>query len=328
MAPATSSHGLPPFHAAVVGAGTMGYGIAQLLALAGIPCQVADNSRVRAEAACLRAVEKAQAFEQAGLFPAGAAETVAANLLPAASVGEASANADLVFEAVSEDIEAKRPVYADIEQSAGTGCVIATNTSAIPIRDLAATLERPEHFLGAHWFNPPQWVPCVELIAGPYTEPSAIELVRSVLLRLGKRPVTVGDTAGFVANRIQFAMFKEAASVVADGVATAEQVDEVVRASFGFRLGAFGPFAIADMAGLDVYAGAYAALEADLGPRFAPPRSVVELVSQGRLGTKTGGGYREIAVADVALLEARRDSAYAALVRLIAEQRIWDNGHL
>jgi 3-hydroxybutyryl-CoA dehydrogenase len=311
--------------AAVVGAGTMGYAIAQLLALAGIPCRIADVTPARAEAGRERAVEGARALEQAGLFAAGAEDAVAANLLPAPSLAEAVRGADVVFEAVAEEIAVKQAVYAEIEREALGRCVIATNTSAIPIRELAAALEHPERFLGAHWFNPPQWVPCVELIPGPRTAEAARELVASVLLGLGKQPVVVGDSAGFVSNRIQFAMFKEAAAVVADGVASAEEVDRIVRASFGFRLAAFGPFAIADMAGLDVYAGAYAALEAELGPRFSPPPSLLELVGCGRFGTKAGGGFLDIPAGQAPALEARRDAAYAALGRLVAENGLWND---
>jgi 3-hydroxybutyryl-CoA dehydrogenase len=313
----------PTLRAAVIGSGTMGYGIAQLLARASVHCQIADATPELAEAARTRAIEGATAFEAAGLFAGGSATSVSANLVAAASLGEACANADIVFEAVTEEIAVKRRVYGEIERHASTTCVIATNTSAIPIRLLAAELAHPERFVGAHWFNPPQWIPCVEVIAGPRTESSTLELVEALLRRLGKRPVRVGDAAGFVANRIQFAMFREAAQTVADGVATAEEVDEVVRSSFGFRLAAFGPFAIADMAGLDVYVGALAAVESELGPRFSPPPSLVELVSQGRFGTKSGGGYLDVPAADVAGLNARRDAAYAALVRLIDDEGMW-----
>ena len=164
--------GGPELRAAVVGAGTMGHGIAQLLGRAGIPCRVADVSPERAEAACARAIAGARAYEASGLFVPGAAAAVAANLSAAASIGDASAGADVVFEAVAEQVGVKADVLAEIERYAPAGCVIASNTSAIPIRELAATLDRPERFLGAHWFNPPQWVPCVELIAGPAHRPS------------------------------------------------------------------------------------------------------------------------------------------------------------
>src|SRR5262249_27045115 len=148
-----------------------------------------------------------------------------------------------------------------------------------------------------------------------------VERTAALLRRLGKQPVSVGDAGGVVANRLQFAMFKEAVSIVADGVATAEQVDEGVRNSFGFRLPVFGPFMIADMAGLDVYAGAYAALEADLGERFAAPPELTERVAGGRLGAKAGGGFSSLGPDDLPRVARERDRAYVALGRLLASLR-------
>ena len=173
--------------------------------------------------------------------------------------------ADLVVEAVLERPDVKLAVYEEIERAAGDDTVIATNTSSIPIAELAAGLRRPNRFLGVHWFVPPLLVPCVEVIRTPSTDERVVEIVVEALTRLGKTPVVVGDGPGFVANRIQFAMFREAARIVEDGIAGPEQVDEVVRSSFGFRLPFFGPFTIADMAGLDVYADIYETLERGLG---------------------------------------------------------------
>jgi 3-hydroxybutyryl-CoA dehydrogenase len=305
-----------PASAAVVGAGTMGTGFVQLLALAGIDTHVADASEAAAQAACRRAVEQAERFASAGLMPDDAPGRIAVRLTAARTPAEAVAGVDFVIEAVAEDPAVKRAIYAGIEESAPPEAVIASNTSAIPIALLARSFSRPERFLGTHWFNPPQWIPCVELIPGPDTSAAVVSKTAALLRRLGKRPVTVGDSAGFVANRIQFAMFKEAAAVVADGVATAEQVDEIVSTSFGFRLPFFGPFQIADMAGLDVYAGAYRALAENLGDRFDPPPSLLDRVGSGLLGMKDGGGYLP-PVDDPAGVTARRDAAYAALAKLV-----------
>jgi 3-hydroxybutyryl-CoA dehydrogenase len=256
---------------------------------------------------------------QAGLLEAGRAQLIEDNVTAAASIAAAVADADIVIEAVTEDPDVKAGVFSAVERAARADAVIATNTSAIPIRELASTLDRPDRFLGLHWFNPPQWVPGVEVIAGPQTRAEVVERCHQLVRRMGKRPVSVGDSAGFVANRIQFAMFKEAVQVVADGVATAEQVDEIVRTSFGFRLPFYGPFAIADMAGLDVYAGAYAALERELGPRFAAPPALRELVDSGNLGTKSGGGFLGVTGDAVERMAAQRDSRYAGLAALIDE---------
>jgi 3-hydroxybutyryl-CoA dehydrogenase len=308
-----------PRVAALAGIGLMGAGFAQLFALAGIDTLVADASEELAVAGRERAIALAGRFESAGLMAAGAADRVADRVRAAASLEAAAEPADFLLEAVTESPAAKHAVYRRVEAVIGDDAVIATNTSAIPIRELAAALRRPERFVGTHWFNPPQWIPCVELIAGEQTAPDVLERTAALLRRLGKRPVEVGDAGGFVANRLQMAMYREAISIVADGVATPAAVDEVVRSSFGFRLPLFGPFAIADMAGLDVYAGAYAALEADLGERFAVPPQLAELVANGHLGAKSGGGFSTLGPDELPRVAAWRDGAYVALARLLAE---------
>src|SRR5262249_1285250 len=151
----------------------------------------------------------------------------------------------------------------------------------IPIAELAAGLRRPDRFLGMHWFVPPLLVPCVEVIPGPATGDGVVAQVVGALTRLRKAAVGGGDGPGVAAHRIQFAMFREAARIVEDGLATPEQVDEVVRSSFGFRLPFFGPFTIADMAGLDVYADIYETLERGLGPGFSAPGPLREHVARG-----------------------------------------------
>jgi 3-hydroxybutyryl-CoA dehydrogenase len=299
-----------PSRVAVVGAGTMGVGIAHVFAVHGVPTTLVDASPERSEAARLRAVEL---LERLDAIDDDARTGAAASLAAAASVGEAVDGADLVVEAVVEREGEKLEVYAEIEDAAGDEVVVATNTSSIPIALLATGFRRPERFLGVHWFVPPLLVPCVEVIAGPATDARVVARVVGALARLGKSPVTVGDGPGFVANRIQFAMFREAANVVAAGLATPAQVDEVVRSSFGYRLPFFGPFTIADMAGLDVYADIFATLERDLGASFAAPQALLERVDAGDFGVKTGRGFLEITQEQALDLVERRDRAYHAL---------------
>jgi 3-hydroxybutyryl-CoA dehydrogenase len=172
---------------------------------------------------------------------------------------------DLVFEAVFERIEVKRDVLHTIRAAARSETLIASNTSSLPIDDLAALLRHPQRFLGMHWFNPPEWRPGIELIPAHLTDPQAVERVRSFLEAIGKRPIVVGSGPGFVANRIQLALFREVLAWIEDGLASSEEVDEVVRSCFGFRLPFFGPFQIADMAGLDVYHHVFDILERGRG---------------------------------------------------------------
>jgi 3-hydroxybutyryl-CoA dehydrogenase len=308
-----------PARVAVVGAGTMGVGISHVFASSGIPTVLVDSTPELAESARARSVEWIGRLETAGNVAPGAAATTQEHVTAAASVAEGVDGADLVVEAVVERPDVKASVYREIEAAAPQTAVIATNTSSIPITELAAGLRRPERFLGMHWFVPPLLVPCVEVIPGAATDPAAVQRVVESLTRLGKAAVVVGDGPGFVANRIQFAMFREAARIVEDGLATPEQVDEVVRSSFGFRLPFFGPFTIADMAGLDVYADIYDTLERGLGPGFSAPAVLRGHVDRGEFGVKSGGGFLSLSQADADALVARRDRAYAGLARLRQE---------
>jgi 3-hydroxybutyryl-CoA dehydrogenase len=304
---------------AVVGSGYMGGGIAQVLALAGCEVTLGDMDAATATRAYERLCAQAVAFEHAGLLPAGAGDRVAAALHPAASIEEAVADVDYVTEAVPEVRAIKAEALTRISDSARGDAIIGSNTSAIPIGELAASISRPERFLGVHWMNPAPFIPSVELIAAEHTDPAVVERVERLLRRAGKVPARVSDSPGFVANRLQFALFREAALMVEEGLATPEQVDLVVSNAFGFRLALFGPFAIADMAGLDVYNSSYGSLQAEYGDRLAAPDSLAALVADGHLGLKSGGGFLDIDPAQRDALLEYRDNAYARLSQLRAE---------
>jgi 3-hydroxybutyryl-CoA dehydrogenase len=304
---------------AVVGAGYMGGGIAQVLALHGYKVALGDVDGEIAERARVRLVDQARDFEARGLLPAGAAETIAANLAAAASIEDAVSTADYVAEAVPEDPVIKADILRRISSAAPAGAVIASNTSAIPIGELAASVTGPGRFLGVHWMNPAPLIPGVELIPGPQTSPQAMDLAEELIRALGKTPARVADTPGFVANRLQFALYKEAARIVEEGVADPSQIDAVVSNTFGFRLALFGPFAIGDMAGLDVYESSYRTLEKAYGERFSPPAALTATVEEGNLGLKTGRGFLDIDPASRESLVGYRDSAYARLSQLRAE---------
>lgn len=308
-----------PSKVAVVGAGTMGVGIAHVFAANAIQTVLVDATPELSEAARDRALALLGRLEQAGNVGQGTTATAERHLTAAPSIADAMGTADLVVEAVLERPDVKLAVYAEIEAAAGDDAVIATNTSSIPIAELAAGLRRPNRFLGVHWFVPPLLVPCVEVIRTPSTDEGVVAIVVEALTRLGKTPVVVGDGPGFVANRIQFAMFREAARIVEDGIAGPEQVDEVVRSSFGFRLPFFGPFTIADMAGLDVYVDIYNTLERGLGAAFSAPDLLREHVERGELGIKAGRGFLELSQAEADELIDRRNRAYVELAGLRRE---------
>lgn len=304
---------------AVVGSGYMGGGIAQVLALHGYKVALGDVDGGTAERARIRLVEEAHGFEAHGLLPDGAAEVIGGNLAAAGSIEEAVAAADYIAEAVPEDPGLKAGILRRISAAAPAGAVIGTNTSAIPIGELALSVAGPERFLGVHWMNPAPFIPGVELIPGPDTDPDVLDLAEDLIRGLGKTPARVADTPGFVANRLQFALYKEAVQIVDDGVAAPAQVDTVVRNTFGFRLALFGPFAIGDMAGLDVYDSSFRTLEKAYGDRFAAPEALAAMVKDGNFGLKSGRGFLDIDPGNRDTLLAYRDSAYGRLSRLRAE---------
>jgi 3-hydroxybutyryl-CoA dehydrogenase len=168
-----------------------------------------------------------------------------------------------------------------------------------------------------HWFNPPEWTPGVEVIPARTTDPAVVAAVVALLRSIGKRPSVVSSSVGFIANRLQMALFCEAARCVEEGLATPRDIDEVVRSCFGFRLPYFGPFQIADMAGLDVYEAVIEQHHQGFGDRFEVPESLRRLVSEGHYGTANGGGFYEYAPNSSDGILVERDRRYAALRELL-----------
>ncbi|WP_375423339.1 3-hydroxyacyl-CoA dehydrogenase family protein [uncultured Friedmanniella sp.] len=303
---------------AVVGAGYMGGGIAQVLAMAGFQVTIADADATTTRHHLERLRREAVEFEEQGLFDPGSADLVAANLHAADSLEAAVADADYIEEAVLEVPEVKGPVLAAIEAAARPHAVIGSNTSTLPIGGLAANLQHAGRFLGVHFSNPAPFIPGVELIAHAGTDEAAVVAAEDLVARTGKLSARVSDRAGFVLNRLQYVLLKEAASLVEEGVASAEDVDIVVRTTFGYRLPFFGPFAIADMAGLDIYAAGFRTLAEHYGERLDPPAVLTELVAEGHYGVKQDGGF-VIPAGDSAPLVAYRNRAYARLGQLLRE---------
>jgi 3-hydroxybutyryl-CoA dehydrogenase len=304
---------------AVVGSGYMGGGIAQVLALAGARVALADVSAEIAQNNYERLLKESDEFVAAGLFPAGATETLKENLWPAKDIEEAVAEAEYIEEAVPEVLEIKHGTLGRISAAARPDAIIGSNTSTISIAKLAEVVVNPERFLGVHFSNPAPFIPGVEVIPHEGTSEATIEAARTIVGETGKETATVKDVTGFVLNRLQYALFHEAAQVVEEGIATAEDVDTMVRTTFGFRLPFFGPFAIADMAGLDVYAFCYKSLQTGFPERFATPAILQEKVDAGQLGTKTGSGFLNVPADRTAALVAYRNKAYVAMQKLIEE---------
>jgi 3-hydroxybutyryl-CoA dehydrogenase len=312
------SHQGWPRAAAVIGAGTMGLGVAECFAAAGIRVLLADATPELTREAKGRLVRRARGHADAGLLDEGAVGRVEA-VETADDVAGAVRDVGLVFEAVPEDIGLKEEILNSCSAVAPQDAVIVSNTSSLPINDLSEFVGRPGRFCGMHWFNPPEWTPGVEVIPAATTAPEIVERLVEFLRSIGKRPAVVGDGPGFVANRIQNALFLEALRCVEEGLASPQEVDEVVRSCFGFRLPFFGPFQISDMAGLDVYENVLDVLREGLGERFAAPESLRKLVAEGRIGTKSGAGFLRYTDEERERLLLERDRRYAALNELLED---------
>jgi 3-hydroxybutyryl-CoA dehydrogenase len=304
---------------AVVGSGYMGGGIAQVLALAGHTVRIADVSAEIAASNRARLIAETEQFVADGLFPADAVARVDAHLSAAASIEEAVADADFIEEAVPEKLEIKYATLRRISEAARPDAVIGSNTSTILIESLAEAVVGPERFLGVHFSNPAPFIPGVELIPHPTTNEHAIAIGETVVAATGKQSARVQDSTGFVLNRLQYALFEEATKIADEGIASPDDIDTIVRTTFGFRLPFFGPFAIADMAGLDVYAFCFESLQTRWPERFATPPSLQQHVDAGELGTKSGAGYLEVPADRTPELVAYRNRAYVAMQKLLDE---------
>ena len=237
----------------LAGAGTMGASLAQVYALAGWETYLynrSENGLKRAQE--LIAINEAVLVEEGIISEERSRRAVdAINLTTDKSCFTV---AELVVESIVEDLEAKRSFWAEISELVKEDALLATNTSGLHITDIAKAVKNPSRFVGQHWLNPPHLLPLCEIIVGKQTSQETVDKMRALVSDLGKSPVVVKDINGFVINRLQFAILREALHIVESGAATLEDVDTVMKAGLGLRYAALGPFGVADMGGLDVFA--------------------------------------------------------------------------
>jgi 3-hydroxybutyryl-CoA dehydrogenase len=267
---------------AVIGAGLMGHSIAGVFAAAGASVSLYDPFP--------SALEAAPARIRLQLEAVGKDPEIADVIALTGELETAVAGADLVVEAVPENLELKQNLLAQLAQLLPTA-VLATNSSVYRVGELASRVSNPERVVGTHWFNPPHLVPLVEVIQGEATAPEVVAWVIDFHRQAGKAPVHVRkDVPGFIGNRLQHALWREAIALVEGGVCDAETVDLVVRNSFGLRLAAMGPIENADYVGLDLTAAVHEYVFPSLSTMQQPAELVRDLVAKGDLGAKTGSG--------------------------------------
>lgn len=274
--------------AAVLGAGTMGHGIALVCAQAGLEVRlfdVAAEPLARGLAGIERMLDKAVAK---GRMERAAADAVRGRVRGTTVLAEACAGADLVVEAVPERMDLKREVLGAAAAAAGGDALLASNTSSLSIGAIAAELWRPERFLGLHFFNPVPVMALLEIVTGERTAAPVVEIARGLARRLGKEPIVVRDAPGFATSRLGLALGLEAIRMVEEGVASVEDIDRAMELGYRHPM---GPLRLTDLVGLDVRLGIAESLAERLGPRFDPPALLRRMVAEGKLGQKTGQGF-------------------------------------
>jgi len=270
----------------VIGAGLMGHGIAQVFALAGHDVTIYD--------AFPASLETVKARILTNLKDLGDDESSVERVTPQADLALAVRDADYVVEAVLEDMALKQKLFAEIEQHVRPDAILASNTSVMPITQIMQGLKHRERALGTHWWNPPFLVPLVEVIETQWTSPEAIDFTMKLHAAAGKKPAHVKkDVPGFIGNRLQHALWREAISLVENGICDAETVDNVIKAAFGRRLAVLGPLENADMVGTDLTLAIHNTVLADIDRRPGPSPYLEKLVKDGKLGFKSGEGFRK-----------------------------------
>lgn len=295
--------------AAVIGLGTMGPGLAQTLARAGMTVSCYDVS------ADQRAKAPELAKQANGVLAAlGVPDKATGEVTVAATLAEACSGADLVVETVPEKLDIKAAVFKEIDALVSKTCVIASNTSGIPITKLQAGNSNPGRVVGMHWSNPAHVIPMIEVIAGNETDPKTVQWMVDTIKSLGLLPVVVQkDVPGFVENRILYALLRECVDLVENGVIDAEGLDTCVSWGIGYKLSVIGPMALLDMAGLDIYNAVGSYLNADLNNRADVAPYVTDRIKQGKLGMKTGGGIFSYTPEQVGQLRGQRAKKLVAV---------------
>ncbi len=233
------------------------------------------------------------------------------------------ADVDLVVEAVSEDIAVKQAIFAALDAAVPPHAILASNSSTFMPSRMAAATNRPEQVIVAHYFNPPHLLPLVELVRGADTSDQTVEALRSLYLRIGKSPAVVQKEApGFVGNRLQMALFREALAIVEAGLASPEDVDTIIKTGFGRRLSVAGVFEIFDAAGLDVTLAVADQLFPDIDTAPTVPPYLRDRVTQGDLGVKSGRGFYDWPPESAAALRSRIGAALAAISQLSDQKTV------
>jgi 3-hydroxyacyl-CoA dehydrogenase len=301
---------------AVIGAGTMGHGIAQVFALAGLQVALTDRDEQVLERAKPRIQANLATCLEHGFVDKDKATAALARIALASDLADAASQADFIVEAIFENLGVKREVLRQLEEHCPAHAVITSTTSSFCVRDMAVTLSHPERFLVTHFWNPPYVIPVVEVMPGDHTSAEALRTTITLLEAVGKYPALVKkDVPGFVGNRLQHALRREAIAIVAQDIASPEDVDLIARLSFGLRLPVVGPLRTVDLGGLDLTLAIQTYLLPELDRSTEPLQLIRDKVTRGELGAKAGQGFYDWPPGRAGRVIRQRDEALLEMLR-------------
>ena len=305
---------------AVVGAGTMGPGMAATFARHGFRTRLFDVKPEQLEKAKGTVGFVYTTLINGGFMTEAEAETGRANLTYTGDLGEALDGVEFAVETVPEKLEIKQQVFKEMEGKVGDETILASNTSGIPITTLAEVCRKRDRVVGMHWSNPPHVIPVIEVIKGAETGQGTVDATFAVVERIGMVPAAVDkDVAGFVENRILYAIMREALHLLDEGVASAEAIDTITKWGSGYKLSVIGPLELLDMAGLDIYTSVAGYLNKDLNASPEVSATVTSKVQEGKLGIKTQGGLFEYTPEQIQQLQQRRGRLLLAAKKALTE---------
>jgi 3-hydroxybutyryl-CoA dehydrogenase len=297
----------------------MGHGIAQVFAQAGHEVRLVDQWEKALESGMSKVQSNLAVVVQLGILTESQSREIFSRIHPSTEMGKAFGDVEFVTEAVFENLNLKEEIFRRLDSVVPAKVILASNTSGLNITQIASAVKNPARVVGTNWWNPPNIVPLVEIMRGERTSEETVKRTKEILMSVGKKPILISKPSpGFVGNRLQIALLREALSLLQKGVASVEDIDTAVRYGLGIRYATMGPFKVADLGGLDVFHHLAQELYKDLDCSEEPQAILSELVNSQKIGLKAGSGFYDYPKDESGRVLAERDRLLLKILRTMS----------